>query len=132
MYFHFSNCPFPDPSPKCQNILDLPKLEVIVAFWASPSLWLVPIFLCTPISSLGIISKDEQYLVNYKKSVTDKLRSTRTKGEMSKSWGRKTRGGTLTIKEDSQEGFFKVKTSYKKKYGQKWVFVHEGLSVFQK
>lgn len=84
-HFPFSNYPFPDPSPKCQNVLGLPKLGVIVVFWASPSLWLVPIFLCTPISTLGIISKDdEQCLVNYRKSVAGKLKSTRTKGEMSK------------------------------------------------
>lgn len=33
----------PDPSA-----LDLPKLEVIVAFLAAPSLWMVPTLLCTP------------------------------------------------------------------------------------
>ena len=93
--FPFSNYFFPNPSPKCQNSLDLPKLGIPVAFLSTSSLRLVPILLYTPISSLGRTSKDEQYLVSNRKSVAGKLKSMRKKGEICKAWGRKTRGGTL-------------------------------------
>lgn len=108
LHFPFSYYPFPYPSPKYQNVLYLPKLVVIMAFLAPPFLWLVPILLATPIASLTRISKGGRYWVNTRKSVAGKLKSTRKKEEMSKSWGKKTRGGILAIK-DSQNRFFEGK-----------------------
>lgn len=80
-YFPFSNYPLPDLRPKCQNVLDLPKLGAIMVFLTAPSLWLVPILLCTPISNLARISKDEQHWVNTRKSVGGQLHSMRKRGK---------------------------------------------------
>lgn len=104
VHFPFSYYPFPDPCPKYQNVLYLPKLVVFMAFLAPPFFWL----LGTPISSPTRISKGGRYWLNTRKSVAGKLKSTRNKEEMSKSWGKKTRGGILAIK-DSQNRFFEVK-----------------------
>lgn len=116
----------PDPSPQAQNVSDLPsQAGVAAAFLAAPSLFLVPIFLHTLIFSLGRTSKHEQNWVSNRKSVAGKLKSRRKR-----KWANLGRGGTIVIKEDTQQGCLAVKTSCEKYHRHKWVFIGEGLCCF--
>ena len=85
-HFPFSNSLFLDPNSKFKTVLDSPKLGTLWLSWPL-SLWLVPILLCNPTSSLGRTSKNEKCLVSNRKSVAGKLNSMRKEKEICKSLG---------------------------------------------